>query len=456
MIRRRFPFAALAVMAFACALPDRAAAQTYGADTLSGILVDLLTNDIVLQGNANPAFDHEAHFKPGVNVREAPYLFNQSMAAQLSTFPLGTSSGGFSYTFNPETGLPRRTTDSFGPAFADRALTLGRGRLDVGFNYQHVGYSSFEGRDLEDGSLKFYIRHKDAVAGAVPTLFFEGDLVEANLSLKLRTDTFALSGNYGVSDRLDVGVVVPIVRVNLEAAVDAQILRLSTGSDPALSSIHRFPNGTANQRYARSGSATGVGDILFRAKYRLFDMPGGGLAAAVDLRLPSGREEDLLGTGATQLRLGAIVSGTAGRLSPHANLGYTFSGGGSNAVAKSDEFNYATGIEVPLAPSLTVGADLLGRSLRNFGRLRMGTETFRYQVATSNGPGLGQTLGPVQDVVFPQFQLEGGSVNTAFIALGGKFNPWRNTLVSAQLLLPVSDAGLRASPTPVIGLSVAF
>ncbi len=55
----------------------------------------------------------------------------------------------------------RRASSSFGPLFAERAATIGRGRFSAGFNYQHARYDQFEGSDLDDGTIKFYLRHQE-------------------------------------------------------------------------------------------------------------------------------------------------------------------------------------------------------------------------------------------------------------------------------------------------------
>src|SRR3989442_7192322 len=49
-----------------------------------------------------------------------------------------------------------------------------------------------------------------------------------SLSLKATTHTAAVFANYGVTDHWDVGLAVPFVRVNLDAAVTATIRRLVT------------------------------------------------------------------------------------------------------------------------------------------------------------------------------------------------------------------------------------
>src|SRR5687768_8711775 len=42
------------------------------------------------------------------------------LQAQVTTFPIGSSSGGFTWRFDPRVGAPTRRTRSFGPLFAER------------------------------------------------------------------------------------------------------------------------------------------------------------------------------------------------------------------------------------------------------------------------------------------------------------------------------------------------
>lgn len=218
---------------------------------LAQILPDLVLRDIVLQrGMAGPP--HQAHFSPLTNEPNNPVVgivesFNGQVATQFSIFPLGSSTGGLTYVFDESVGTFRRSSSSFGPLFAKRALTIGRRKLSAGFNYQHTSYDTFEGQNLGDGSIKFYLRHQDCCGFADPANGagfmvqpagtrldppFEGDLIEAALSLKATTHTTAVFANYGVTDRWDVGAAVPLVRVNLDASVRALILRLVTCDNP--------------------------------------------------------------------------------------------------------------------------------------------------------------------------------------------------------------------------------
>lgn len=460
-----------------------ALAQTGSSPPLSELLPDLILRGITLPPPTSPELSHEAHFSPiDSNELNNPAVgvvtnFNKSMIGQLSTFPLGSSAGGFTYRFDSSLGTFRRASSSFGPAFAERAMTIGRRKLSAGITFQHTPYRTYEGRRLGDGSIKFYLRHEECCSpgsgsgggggggggGSGPTVLpngtrlsppFEGDLIEAALSLKATTDTVAFFGNYGLTDRWDLAVAVPIVRVNLEARVRATILRLSTTGSPL---THTFEAGDAqaDQRtFQRSGTATGLGDVLVRTKYRFLSFAGGGLAAAVDVRLPTGDQEQLLGAG-TQVKGLLVASGGTGLFVPHVNIGYTVVNGDvgeSGLLAElggtaplPDELNYVAGMEFVPHPRLTIVGDVIGRTLRQAGRLELVSKSFQYQDGSS-----------VQTANFDEFDPRAGNLNLLLATVGVKFNPTRALLLSANVLFPLSDGGLRSRLTTVVGVDFAF
>ena len=226
------------------------------------MLPQLLGNTIVLQPTDLPDQpNHQAHFKPGPDQLEVPSQFNRTLLTLLSTSPVASPSGGFTYTFDPALGTFRRTSESFGPTFAERALTIGRGRVSVGFGYQHSTYDTFEGLNLRDrGAVTFYVPHTDCCSraggvvadgdGSRLTPAFEGDLVREELALRLTTDASVVVANYGVHDRFDIGVVVPFLHVALDASVLATIERLSTAAEPE---IHSFGGAEPDQRPVQRG-----------------------------------------------------------------------------------------------------------------------------------------------------------------------------------------------------------
>jgi hypothetical protein len=459
-----------------------------GAQTVSEVIPSLVTERVTLNGReVNPALansrgpltqnDHTDHFFKGDfdKLVRVAMLTNAALVSQLTTYPTGYSSGGFTYTFDPATGTDRRTSPSFGPSFADRPLTIGKGHWSFGFNFQHNTFDSIEGKALESGDIKFYFQHNDCCPvpgdGNLTNPAFEQDLLEASMTMKASATMSVLSGTYGVTNSFDVGIILPIVSVDLSARLDTRLLRLGSENAAPVAGviIHTFPDGSqVNPDPPTAGaSATGLGDIVLRGKYRFLttDEGEGGVAAGLDLRLPTGDEEELLGTGALQARFSLIASTALGRIYPHVNLAYTASGKGyvneqAEAMAAAEgiplsvlgdirqpnEFAYTIGVDAAVTPRLTASFDLLGRSMLNDSGL--GDAEQQYPCANGVCP-------PLNNVV-QEFQPRAGNVNILLGAAGFKFNVAGNFLLSANVMFKLRDEGLVDDVTPVISFEYAF
>jgi Putative MetA-pathway of phenol degradation len=365
---------------------------------------------------------------------------SQQIGALLSTFPLGSSSGGFTYAFDSSLGTFARTTQTFGPAFAERAATLGKQKLSFAVTYVHQSYDSLDGKDLQNGDIKFQLFHQELI----PASYVSGDVVQSALVMDLKSDTTALQFNYGLTDRIDVGLAIPIEHVSMNLTYRATILDFATHT--VSPTTHLFDNGSKSQDFSSSGSASGIGDIVLRGKWRFVDRGGQGLAAGLDIRVPSGDEKNMLGAGVTQTKVFLIASGAAGdRVSPHANIGYTFASGGGTAVG--DQFNYVGGIEIGASPRITVVADFIGRTFQDMLRLQDATIPHSFKQGDS---------APLETTTLSTISETTGSLNSLLGTAGVKINPWRNLLISAHVLFPFNDAGLRSKLTPVVGVDYSF
>ena len=132
------------VVVCACVASSPASAQIPSG--VAGLLPNLILNGIRL--DAGSPVPHDAHFTPlnelyvgtdprsgeafRVDAAEVVLNFNRLLATQFATFPIGTSSGAFSFQIDESTGLPVRRTRSFGPSFGERTLTVGKGRFSPG------------------------------------------------------------------------------------------------------------------------------------------------------------------------------------------------------------------------------------------------------------------------------------------------------------------------------------
>lgn len=474
-----------ACVAFA-GLPARAQVP----NTVAGLLPNLILNGVRL--DAGIPVPHDAHFTPlnelyvgtdprsgqsfQIDAAEVVLNFNRLLATQFATFPLGNSSGAFSFRTDEATGLPVRNTRSFGPSFAERTLTIGKGRFSTGFSYQHTAFDSFEGEDLDNGSIQFLLPHNDCCPAQVGLQAtgdgnllnpgFESDIVTVRLSMKASTDTAAFFATYGLTDRWDVAVAIPLTRVDLEATADAEIVRLGTAFQPL---VHTFQTDAdiSKRTFTDARSASGLGDIVLRTKYNLRQRGAQGLAATFDLRLPTGDEENLLGTGAAQGRLALVISTGTDRFAQHLNVGYTFSGRtdvetfiGSNPILEAallpsdsppDEFNFTGGVEFAATDRLTLLGDFIGRTLRNVGRLEMTERAFPY---TPQGqPVLSPAL---ESPSFREFQARTGTLTLGLAAIGAKYNVGSRALIAGHVLVPLTEGGLRSNITTTLGLEYTF
>jgi hypothetical protein len=441
MTMRRATIVAMMVCATVAASSGRASAQTSLVDQMSNLF---LQNIVLAKTPAGKGIaTHTADFKDPTVVAATGLInqVSQQIGSGVSTFPLGSSAGGFTYGYDPALGTFSRTTPTFGPAFAERAATVGKGKVSFGMNYVHASYDTLDGESLQNGAIKFNLLHQVLN----PPSYVQGDVIQASLSMNLVTDTTAFFVNYGVSDRLDIALAVPIVRVKMDLTYHAAILDFSThGSNPP---VHAFVDGSNAKDFTSSGSASGVGDVIVRAKYGLSKSGPVATAVGLDVRLKTGDKNNMLGSGVTQTELFLIASGNAGdRLSPHVNVGYTFAGG-SSVTTVSDQFNYVGGLEVSVTPRVTVVGDLVGRTFRNV--LRLSDTTTPHAFQTSQG-------GPEQTTLLETAAVNPGSLSSVLGTAGVKFNPWGNLLISAHLLFPLNDAGLRSKVTPVVGFDYSF
>ena len=182
------------------------------------------------------------------------------------------------------------------------------------------------------------------------------------------------------------------------------------------------------------------------------------MALAADVRLPTGDEQDLLGTGATQTKLFVIGSTGWGSFSPHVNLGYTFSSGGGDLAGDiPDEINYSLGLDWAVHPRVTLNADFVGRTLRDAVRLEAELEEFPFCTmrSTPGPPVCAPGATAVENL--PELSGTESDLDLWFGAAGLRFNPVGNLLISANALFSLGDEGLQSDDVlPVVSIDYSF
>jgi len=415
------------------------ASSPAAAQSTNNKLVFLLPDLFGPNGLQLPNPFHQAHFDSSFQSSFAP--LNSSVGSQLAILPLASPASGILYTFDRSLGVATRSTQSFGPLLVERAETIGRRKLFVGFTYQFFKFSSVDGENLKDLPAVFTHLDLNPPSPGVPT--FERDIITTHNNIELRTHQFTMFATYGITSRIDVSVAVPISRVSMKIRSDAQIVSNSfccphffDVANPTGSSLHTFSD---------SGSASGIGDVTFRVKGTAWKGERGGVGFGLDVRTPTGDELNFLGSGSVGVKPFFIWS-YASRFSPHVNVGYEWNGdsvlaGNVSTGAKGslpNQFFYSGGVDVGVNKYYSIAVDLMSQVIINGPRVVRTTFT---DFAGVNYPNLMQ-------------QTESYSINSA--AIGLKINPTRNLLISGNALVKLNAGGLRAKVVPLVGLSYTF
>jgi hypothetical protein len=386
---------------------------------------------------------HSAHFNSAFQSNFTQ--FNIALAGQLTALPLPSPASGFTYRFDETTGTFMRSTQSFGPILTDRAETIGKGRFSFGFNFQQFTFDRLENIDLDRVPAVF--THDDFQLGGG-----RADVVTTDNFVRASVGQLTSVLTYGVTDRFDVSVAVPMVRTTLEVRSHATIQRVGTGQ---AITVHFFRDpdatgGIGNTRdFQAGGTASGLGDVILRAKSTLMREGHRGFAVGLDARVPTGDERDLLGSGAVGLKPFAALSLSFGRVSPHVNLAYQWNGdsvlGGDVKTARKgdlpDQFLYAVGADMGINDKFSVTADVLGRRTIDSPRVRR-------QPFTAHTTAAAETF---DDIAFfrDSFTVTSGSV-------GCKANLAGGLLVNFNLRFALDHHGLTDRVTPLIGIEYGF
>lgn len=438
--------ASVAALLLACAAltaPPTAAAQTM-KDHLNALFVFSAGGDPLFLGGSGglPGTQvHGVHFIPSESEGNASVLgfMNQTIARNVANFPL--SSTVASQTFVFVGGVPTPSSNSFGPIFAERGQTLGAGRLNAGMNFSRLRFSSLRGIPLDRLQLTFVhdnvnfpncdqIFGGDCSEWGVP--LWEHDLITLDLDLDMQAEVYGFYATFGLTDWLDIGFAVPVIDFRLSGVSNAKVV-LADGL-PALHFFGGTPEEPVlNAQQRTSGRATGVGDVAARLKARLLRGEVLDVAVLGEARLPTGSEDDFLGTGSVSARGVFISSATFGDFSPHVNVGYAYHG----AELDQNAIEVVAGFDHRLSGWATLAVDLLNS-------FRLGEETVGFPEPVVIPGGFRQE---VQRTNIPMRRDD--VVDGSF---GFKFRTGGGLTVISNVLVPLNSGGLRAGPIPTLGL----
>lgn len=451
-----------------CVIP-----QVYGPGGLVGT-----PNNGPLGSTQNSAsFPHAVHFQDAALASFSPVTAD--IGTQLSQLPITSPASGFIFTFNPSLGVVSESTQNFGPILTERPQTIGRHKLFLGFSYQYFNFDKVDGISLRNVGAVFHHEFEacpnpnpkmitcylNSSGTSVPVI--TKDFISTLNRIDLRVNQFIAVGTFGLMNRLDLSVAVPILDVRHDMTSDATIQNIENTDNtivpgccvhvfsptplpgetlfPQITASNGFPYNN-HALFRRAGSALGIGDIVFRGKFQALQREKVGLAVGADVRVPSGDELNFLGAGTWGIRPFAAFAYT-GRVSPHANLGLQINGNSilaGNVTANKtahlpNVVNYSAGVDVGVTRRVSLSADFLGLALHNEKKI------------INAAPVPDFTGGSHLDIANKTVTL-----NQASIAIGGKLNPFHRLLITANVLFRANDAGLHYKPAPLIGVSQTF
>jgi hypothetical protein len=445
-----------------CVLP-----QTFGPFGLgSGTGAPLIANG------------HQAHFEGDFLSSFGP--INEAVGIQVSQLPIASPSSGITFTYDPalKTFAPS-TEESLGPILGERASTIGRNKLYVAFSFQYFNFNSIDGQNTSN--IPAVLRHQPFPGGTpcpnqtgltgsyAGNPCFVRDFVQTTNNIHLTVHQYTLYATYGISRHFDVSVAVPILDVNLKVTSNATINQNSFTA--AGGAFHQFnpaivPGCTAtpclNATFTSSGTASGIGDVDLRGKYELYHGEHLGFAAGVDIRLPTGDEQNLLGSGAVGVRPFGVISYGA-RVSPHAEIGYEVNGksilagdfvGPTATNAKGglpDRFVYIVGADASIVKRLTASFDIYGQRLFGVPQLFSNPYTDLGKCSDFNCT----TLTP--GTTHPDLGVHTSTdYNITSASVGLKYRPFSHLVVTGNALIKLDDGGLRSTVVPLVGVSYSF
>lgn len=373
------------------------AGTAHAQDPLTEVLSFLLTNQSVPTGD----FERDAQA-----AQVTSDTMTRLLLVELATLPISASSAGFAYRLNRALGTVERASDSFGPFFTERSVTSGRRQASFGASVSTARYTHLDDSNLRDGRL---VTSGNQFRDERTPFDIE------TLTLELESRTLTFFGNLGLTDRVDVGVAVPLVSIALSGG------RVNTYRDISVTQA------------TAAAHASGIGDLALRTKLRLAGTRASGISAVAEFRLPTGDSANLLGSGQTAVRTMVVASVEAGRLGGHVNAG--INGGGL-----SNEQHYRGALTFSATPRVTLIGEVLGRRIEDTGRL-----------------SLDRAPHPsITGVDTLRLVTTGRSIHTTVAIAGAKWNLARTWVLSASVSAPMTARGLRPRATALVGLDYAF
>jgi len=397
----------------------------------------------------------------GETVTQQASIFSGPIGSQLSQLPLAASAPGaiiLTIHGNPE------PYNNLGPVLVDRPDSVGQGRLVLGFSAQQFTFNRLDGNRIGDipfiyspASSQYYTQSIDA---------------------SVRYNQYVMLATYGFPKKTDISVIVPYTRISIGVAALSPVEYSLTNSG-GTTGVNPNP-GSVGVGFT-PGSARGVGDVILSAKHVLWsggEVGRGSLAAGVAVRLPTGQALNYLGSGAYGVNLYGLAAYKA-KFSPHVKIGYQWN---TDSILN---YNYtsgtnqrlpggiqsAIGLDYGVSPHLTLSADILTNQFQDSPSISpvpfistVGGAALANSGAATPVPGTPCNPNLAGATTLNQLAAlcTVNSVNSTFTEVnfsgGFKLKPFakHNVLLYGNVLIQVTDVGLRSEPSPSVGISWNF
>jgi len=426
---RRFTAAAVMASVLATASATPVAAQTLKEQVNNLFRFGECGEALCLQVNADV---HGLHYAPSATVASGALInfFADAIGAAVSNLPISSSSGGVTYSFSG--GRPVKTSTSSGPIFAERGQTIGRGQLLAGANVTSLSFATFRGLPLDQ--LNFNFSHQNVGSAVYGEPAFENDVISVRSDLNLNVFVTTAFMTYGLLDRLDIGVAVPLVRSSLSGTSVGTITPFSA------STPHFFGTATSPSLSATGSaeaSSMGIGDVAVRVKANLTQTERAGLALFGDVRLPTGDADNFRGAGSLSARLLGTYSGRYGNFSPHVNAGMLI----RTDSLQNNAALAIVGFDQLINDSWTLAVDLLSE----------------YQVGDNKValPEPVQLTAPFSRSIIPT-NIPGAKDHVVSGSIGAKYTTARGLTTVLNALVPIKTGGLQPRIAFTAGVEFSF
>jgi hypothetical protein len=477
--------------------PNAQQVLMYSATMPSGAVPSIFseTGQSTVLGGANfgTIVTTPANYSSNQNFVQMSNALNASIATALSIIPLSSPASGVIERTDPATGADLAESSTLGPIFTERAETIGKHHWYIGFSNQDFHFTRYNGTSLNGLSILYPGGQSSSVtlsAGAsgittVPATFALGMDVRLSQNIAFLT--------YGVTDRFDISVGLPVVHSAVEARTYDGTIYAGNGfatNGSACWCVDTFTAGSPTLIQSQIGQAsyakTGFGDLLVRGKGTIYRTPHVVIGAGADLRLPTGDAKNYLGVGTTTVKPFVAVSFYSKPLSkgivlsPHFDAGWQFSGksvlGGALTPAEvsqtagfgppftaskgdlPDVFSWAGGVELALGRRSTLVADILGNQVGLIHGIPNTTTETLSNLLYPTGVNGDSTGAAVPTKVSASGLVSAGNVSFGQYSgsFGYKVKIVGNLIANVNALVRLDNNGLTARVVPLFGLGYSF